>query len=105
MEDIQFYHSRHSKNRVTIAGHFEGTLLYLSAARCGNKDNFCRKTGRLISEGRLNKQKYLSIIDTSNRNSELNKTTIFVEEASKLAKEVNQNARIFEQINVLAYNS
>lgn len=58
-----FYHSPFVANkqpRVTICGIFtkdEGTpCLKIGVARCSQKDNFSRKKGRLIAEGRANKR-------------------------------------------------
>lgn len=43
--------------RVAIVGrHIDGKL-QLAASRCSSKDNFSKKTGRAIAEGRLNKGK------------------------------------------------
>ena len=49
-----FFHSKHESNRVTIAGEFCEEGLCLTAARCSDNDNFCRKTGREITERRFN---------------------------------------------------
>lgn len=43
--------------RYTIAGKFNGGTLDLSFAKCSKKDQFSKKIGRLIAEGRLTKRK------------------------------------------------
>lgn len=48
---LYFYHSKENP-RVTIAGTYVDGHLYLGAARCSRKDQFCKKKGRYISAGR-----------------------------------------------------
>lgn len=61
----KFYHFRHFigldgingeldvKGGKTVAFEVEGDFIRFAVANCSPKDNFCRRTGRLISEGRL----------------------------------------------------
>lgn len=82
-----FFHSKHVHNRVTIAGEFMGKSLCLAAARCGDKDNFCRKTGRRIAVGRFVKGKTLC----NNIPIEKPNYKFFVEQAAIAAEAVHLN--------------
>ena len=42
-----------SKGGLTLAIKKEGDSLFIAQAQCGRKDNFNRKLGRTIAEGRL----------------------------------------------------
>lgn len=56
MSKQYIFHSRHDRNRVTVVGEQrENGEFVFAAARCSNKDNFSRKRGRKIAEGRLAK--------------------------------------------------
>ena len=52
-----FYSNSTDGNRVSVAGQHSEGVLKLAVSRCSNKDNFVRKKGRLIAEGRLLKGK------------------------------------------------
>lgn len=56
-----FYHGKTQEGlRFTIAGSFSESLiktsLRLGISICSEKDNFCKKTGRIRSEGRMNQK-------------------------------------------------
>lgn len=57
-----FMHLHANKGRITAAIDVDSTrknkIANIALAFCSPKDQFCRKTGRLISEGRLSKGKY-----------------------------------------------
>ncbi len=88
-----FFHSKHPHNRVTIAGEFMGNTLCLAAARCGGKDNFCRKTGRIVASGRFTKGKTLCNIPVEEANYKF-----FVEQAAILAEAVHLNPHFKEVV-------
>lgn len=46
------------KGGTTIAYEMEGTFVRFSTAKCSERDNYCRKTGRTIATGRLNAGKH-----------------------------------------------
>lgn len=51
-----FFHQRGDKNQpsYTVAGIFEGSTMKLAACRCSENDQFARRKGRIIAQGRLN---------------------------------------------------
>jgi len=55
----RFYSEPNQPVRVTVVGLFVDGWLYTAVSRCSNKDNFIRKKGRMIAEGRLVKGKYI----------------------------------------------
>ena len=63
MSDTQFMHFDLGTGRVTTAikveEHGSYTVAFIAAAFCSPKDQFNRKKGRLISEGRLNARKHV----------------------------------------------
>lgn len=83
-----FYHSKHETNRVTVGGEFCEEGICLTAARCSDKDTFCRKTGRLITEGRFNKKRTCITIPVEEKNY-----TTFVTLAGKFANFVSENLK------------
>jgi hypothetical protein len=44
----------------------DGTIYY-TVAKCSNRDNFCRRTGRLISRGRFEKNPHEHVITKEQR--------------------------------------
>jgi hypothetical protein len=74
--------------RVTIVGQLKNNILKLASARCSIKDNFCKKTGRSIAEGRLAKGKVYKEIPMESCNIET-----FVNEAKEAAIDISNNAR------------
>ena len=75
-----------TKVRVSIVGEYSEGVLKIAVARCSNKDNFHKKKGRMIAEGRLAKNKLFDIIkmqDCSIRK--------FVEIAKKISQTVANN--------------
>jgi len=52
-----FIHSKtKSGKRFTAAGNYIGNKIEIGYALCGNKDQFCKKIGRDIAEGRAKKK-------------------------------------------------
>ena len=58
----RFYSSPEHKNRVAVIGEYAEGQLTLAVSRCSDKDNFVRKKGRFIAEGRLKKGKIYGIV-------------------------------------------
>lgn len=59
-----YYHGRAvDGRRFTVTGVYNTTIgeLIIGVSLCSSKDNFCRKTGRMISSGRV--RKYLKTQD------------------------------------------
>jgi len=60
-EPVHYMHFKLGKGRATAAiqtvteGH---PVAYVAVAFCSPKDQFCRRTGRLIAAGRLKKHKF-----------------------------------------------
>lgn len=81
------------KARITVVGEWnkEETTFKFSVARCSEKDQFIRKKGRMIAEGRLKKDKiYLTI-----KNVVIKPTTeLFVEYANKISSLVASRKNI-----------
>lgn len=56
---FRFYSNpEETKNRVTVIGEHSEGMLNIAIAVCSKKDNFYRKKGRAIAEGRLKKGKF-----------------------------------------------
>lgn len=63
MSSVRFLHIRNIEDKETgskalkggktLAYCIEGDQMTYAVAECGRKENYCRRTGRLISEGRL----------------------------------------------------
>lgn len=51
----RFYSNPNGNGRVTVVGEQNGNIVTLAAARCSKKDQFVKKKGRAIAEGRLAK--------------------------------------------------
>lgn len=75
--------------RVAVIGNFTNGKLEISVSRCGKKNNFSRKIGRTIAEGRLAKG---ILYDTIEKESIT--TNEFVEIANKIANEVAFSKKI-----------
>jgi hypothetical protein len=92
-----YFHSKHKTNRVTIGGEFcEDGSLCLSAARCGDKDNFCRQTGRTKVDTRFNIKRHCISIQGVEKNSKT-----FYNFANKLADFINNNADFKKKLKVV----
>jgi len=67
MKNVMYYYSDHeSQNRIAIAGMVNAeNELQLAVSRCSKKDNFNRKVGRNIAEGRLLKGKLFRTVGFS----------------------------------------
>lgn len=83
-----YFHSKHTRNRVTVCGDFCEDGLCLTAARCSDKDNFCRKEGRIRAEGRFNKKRTCITVPVEEANLKT-----FVDLASKFADFVSVNIK------------
>lgn len=61
--DIYRFHSKTTdKCRVTVVGAYNNGYLNLAVARCSKKDQFNKKLGNIIAEGRLLKGKLHSSV-------------------------------------------
>lgn len=67
MDKIGFIHVRNTDNEGKIMGRGgktfayevkDGKVIKVAAASCHDKDNFCKKTGRIKAEGRLKSAYY-----------------------------------------------
>ena len=61
----RFYSEPNQPVRVTVVGLFADGRLYTAVSRCSTKDNFIRKKGRMIAEGRLVKGKIYKSFEMS----------------------------------------
>lgn len=52
-------------NRVSFAGYYDGDILKIAVSRCGDKDIFIRKKGKLITETRLKSGEIFAEIKTA----------------------------------------
>lgn len=87
------FHSRPVENtrvRVTVVGEFSEGKLKMAVSRCGKKDNFSRKRGRAIAEGRLKKGLTYRSIDMANCT-----THDFVEVAMVISEEVKNSMKVY----------
>ena len=55
MKTYYLHSTAKSGRRFTLAATVKDDNLLIGSALCSNKDQFCRRIGRNISEGRLNK--------------------------------------------------
>jgi len=69
--------------RVSVVGEHSEGVLKIAVSKCSKKDNFYRKKGRAIAEGRLNKGKLFTTINATSMN-----VKTFVEIAKKVSAEV-----------------
>ena len=87
---FRFYSNPQEKIRVSVVGEHSDGELRIAVARCSNKDNFYRKKGRMIAEGRLAKGKIYAHIPMEECD-----VSTFVRIASKLAEEVKKTKKIY----------
>lgn len=60
---VYFFHNTHNQRvRVTVAGQFIDNELHIGVARCSEKDQFTRKTGREIALERMVAKPYVKDI-------------------------------------------
>lgn len=78
------FHSKHSRNRVTVVGEQKDGRFVFAAARTSDKDNFSRKRGIKIASGRIEKGHYIS------STTEGVDIKTFINAASAIADSVNQ---------------
>ena len=84
----RYYTPKSFTNRVTIVGKIKNNFLELSAARCSDKDNFSRKIGRIIAEGRLNKKKYCLRIKLNKKEIQEFKVSKFILYAKRIENKI-----------------
>ena len=80
---FRFYSNPMQSNRVSVVGQYDNNILSIAVARCSNKDNFIRKKGRMIAEGRLRKGKVFLV-----RNMVTCSSSDFVNIAKEIIKDV-----------------
>lgn len=80
---FRFYSSPTNTRRVAVVGKHENGKLAIAVAVCSPKDNFRRKKGRMIAEGRLNAGKTYLEMQIANCTSEQ-----FIGIASSISNEV-----------------
>lgn len=86
------FHSK-TDNRVTIVGEYCDEGLCLTAARCSDKDNFCRKIGRELATRRFNVKRHCITVNVGDR-------TIkgFVDVAKKVAEFVSKDIKFKQNL-------
>lgn len=77
---FRFYSNPSSKRRITVVGKVVDDYLHLATSCCSHKDQFVRKIGRGIAEGRLKKGKLFASIKVKDK--------IGVSEFVKIAKNI-----------------
>jgi hypothetical protein len=87
---FRFYSNPQEKVRVSVVGEHSEGMLKIAVALCSNKDNFYRKKGRTIAEGRLAKGKVYTTIPMENCD-----VKTFVSKAILIAEEVKRTKRIY----------
>jgi hypothetical protein len=62
-KDMLVFRTPHQEGeqRFTVVGKIVGDNLELAASRCSPNDNFNKKLGRRIAEGRLKKESFVSV--------------------------------------------
>lgn len=80
-----------ANSRVTVVGEHSDGELNIAVARCSHKDNFCRKTGRMIASGRLNREKLFTKLPMENCD-----TKTFVDIAKSVAESVKENYNVYD---------
>lgn len=78
--------------RVSVVGEYDKGKLKLAVSRCSRKDQFMRKKGRSIAEGRFAKGKYFKVLRLDYCDIHT-----FVEAAKIVAKEVIDSKRVVSQ--------
>ena len=86
------FYSNSKKNRVTVVGACNNGYLKIATARCSNKDQFVRRKGRAIAEGRLLKGKLFTSIPMV---GDVCSTEIFIEHAKLVVDRVNQTKQVW----------
>ena len=84
------FHTKHDRNRVTIAGDLVDGVLQLSAARCSKKDCFKRKVGNAIATGRFRAGKFCKSINVGSNFTGKD----FVEIAAEYGDEVHKIGKL-----------
>jgi hypothetical protein len=84
------FYSNPEAVRVTVVGEHSDGEWRIAVARCSNKDNFHRKKGRMIAEGRLAKNKIYARVPSEDATS-----TNFVRMAKHFAEEVKLTKKIY----------
>ena len=89
---FRFYSNPANSRRVAVVGSHENGILKIAVAICSPKDQFRRKKGRMIAEGRLKANKLYLHMPIASCNNEQ-----FVGIASSVSNEVI-NAKIENKI-------
>lgn len=87
---FRFYSNPAERERISVVGEHSEGVLKLAVARCSRKDNFYRKKGRAIAEGRLAKGKLHSAIPMESCD-----THTFVTIATQIAEQVRFTKKIY----------
>lgn len=82
----RFYSNPIQGARVTVVGQLEGNSLNVACARCSPRDNFVRRKGRTIAEGRLKKGKLYGAMVIGY--AEQYRPKLFIELATDVAEDV-----------------
>lgn len=92
----RFYSNPAQGNRVSVVGCLEKDTLKIAVARTGKNENFCRRKGRAIAEGRLLKDKtYTTIPMVKDKLT----SEEFIEIAQKVAEEVIKTKKVINGKN------
>ena len=86
----RFYSKPTSGTRVTVVGEHKDGMLNLATAVCSRKDNFVKRKGRAIAEGRFSKGKYTKSIPMNKCDGKE-----FVKQASVISEEVSVTKQIY----------
>jgi hypothetical protein len=79
-------------NRVTVVGEHKDGLLKIAVARCGKKDVFIKKRGRIIAENRLTKDLLFNVYPMTECTSK-----DFVNIATNVAEEVLRTKEVVSE--------
>jgi len=91
------YHSKHSKNRVTIVGEFCNEGLCMTAARQGDDDVFTKKQGREIAERRFKIKRHAIVVPVEGDRTPKK----FIEIATDLAEKIHLDASFKKHSDVI----
>lgn len=95
--DLLIFNSTHQKNKVTVVGKFENSVLKLSVARCGKNEAYKAEKGIALAKDRLNHGCHAAVIPI-NDNATKNRN-LFVKLASPLADVFNKSGNLICSVN------
>lgn len=87
---LRFYSKPINGSRVTVVGEYSEGVLNLAVACCSSNDNFMKKKGRLIAEGRFNKGLFIDSVPIKDDTS----IATFIEQALRVSEEVATNNEV-----------